>query len=230
MSKLMNLKTALALASHLTLIIALSGCTQKRGSTDGATSISIRMPDARGKLSAMSGFDFSRACFAALVVMPEKLPPPVSCEARGLFQGFVGQGGEMLFSVDRGTGRQLEIYAYQAESTGSCVAQAGFGAIPRDRIVRVGKYGPFDTTTPEMAINIQLEAPASTSVNVATQGVVDSSCLPKPTAGARTGTIVLNHQRLTGGAFVIEGAVSATNNEKKLTGGQYQLHLSRRPD
>lgn len=221
------------------VIFSVFGCAPPTNSS--RSKISIRLPGASTgassskaeSVSASSAYDFSLACYAVNVKGSDipALKSAGTCDIpRGIFAGFVAAGGSLTLDVPRGSARSLEIFSFLRDSsTAPCPTLHDFGSLARNKIARVGRVPSFDTQAAEVELEVTISAPAA-GVSVVSQYSLPSSCVVTPPPSQGSAGITIGHTRASGGAFVIEGSISGQSNEAKLSGGQFQIHLSRKAD
>jgi hypothetical protein len=127
-------------------LVALSGCSLKRG---GSSSVTLKFPSAEQlksktssaqKISA-SNLDWSKACFMVNVTGPGlDSAPKTKCDVPvGVFGGSVETSGTIELKVDKGSQRKVEVFAYFRSSTSeTCLKKDSLNQFDPGSVASVG--------------------------------------------------------------------------------------------
>lgn len=197
--------------------------------------LSIQFPTSAqlsNKLQSLStsNYDFSRACFSANIAGPgiNQISADSCAIPLGVFTGFVVPGAKTSLSVPQGVARRLDIFSYlRSNASDPCPnTKNGFQGLDLSKIVRIGQVQSFDTLLPEVSVNVDVYTPAD-GINVLTQYSLPAACAPKSLPPGSS-NILAGRAKISGGNFMVIGAISGQQNEISLQNGQYKIRLSRR--
>ncbi len=204
-------------------------------SDNGSSRVRLRLPD--GVQSSKVGtlaYNWSNVCYAIHIHASDIKPSQgTSCEIPlALFHGLKAPGQEISINVPRGRDRTLEIFTYLRANASEACSQLnnGFAGLDKSKLVRVGRVDKFHTDAPEVDVEVTIRAP-NAGESVLTQYNLPATCVataPDPTARG-TARITSGRARSIGGSFVVDAALTGTQNEITLSGGSFKVQLTREP-
>lgn len=233
--------------TFLTLGAGLTACSGgSKSASGGASQLSVSFPTTAqlqslqsrasqaqlttSSVSAMSTYDFTRACFALNVTGSGITPTGKSgaCSIPlGVFQGFVAPGGSTSISIPQGSARTLQVLAYaRSSSTDPCpTGLTDVSGLDLSKLSVVGTVASFDALTASVDVNITLSVPSG---NIVSQLAMPATCRPANAPANATAAFVAGRAVQTGGSYKIVATAGGLKNELTLSGGNYKIRLSRR--
>ncbi len=232
--------TSLLITGYLGLLIAILPACSLKNKESSPSKLTLTFPTTQQilaqqsqKISTYSTYDWARVCYMVNVTADD-IPKNFggSCNIPiGVFVGAIKPGGSVILEIARGKRRKLEVFTFMrdGESTPCPSMAGGFGPLDPLKIVRVGQVPYFDTEESTMTVRVDLQEPDNGS-SLVSQYQLPVTCgksqPPPPTSG--TARVGAGQVRQAGGSFIVDGTVSGQHAETVLSGGSYQVQLSRK--
>lgn len=212
----------------LIISVSLFGCDRP---VDGkSTRIRIQAPEAYGKVGALSTPAGRKACYGVSISGEGINGTPASnCSPQtGQVVGFVEAGKEIQASVNKGSGRKVELYVLLKAAGDNTACPSMTGAFSAHQLLNtylVGSVSNLNLDSDEVVVEITASFPGEAN-HLAAQMALPATCTASIQQSYRSGfRVTAGRETLTGTGLILKARAGSTLESKELTGTGYILKV-----